>query len=256
MIDLSIVMTAHYEGRLAHHTMKSLFRAMAHAAEADISVEAVIVKDRADKATAEYLSVYASNPSISLCDVDYGDPGLARNFGVTKARGEFVAIIDSDDLVCQNWLADAYRLASQNESDIVAHVDYVYMFKGDQCYALYRQIPMGDPAFDPLYLFDCCYWNAICVARKSVFVAVPYQSSLQSGGFGYEDWHWNCETLSYGIEHFTVPNTVLFKRLKPSGSVFNHSEGSRHVVRPSRLFEPQLMQRLINKYGRPGRREI
>ena len=44
--------------------------------------------------------------------------GAARNFGVTKARAEFVMFVDSDDIVTKNFCAGPYQLLTRLDADI------------------------------------------------------------------------------------------------------------------------------------------
>lgn len=43
----------------------------------------------------------------------------ARNFGLDKARGDFLAFVDSDDYVSENMLEEMYDLAIKNNAEIV-----------------------------------------------------------------------------------------------------------------------------------------
>lgn len=43
----------------------------------------------------------------------------ARNFGIDKASGEFLAFVDSDDYVSENMMEEMYDLAKKNEAELV-----------------------------------------------------------------------------------------------------------------------------------------
>lgn len=52
--------------------------------------------------------------------------GAARNFGVSKAEGEFVSFVDSDDYVDPNYLEVLFRGISKSEIAVVDSMDLIY----------------------------------------------------------------------------------------------------------------------------------
>lgn len=247
--DITVVMTAHHEGRLAHHTMRSLFRARTYAVERGISVATIVVLDRPDEATERHFSSYAGRPDIVISRADYGDLGLSRNHGISLSAGTYVAILDADNLFCLNWLFDAAGYLGSRSAETVVHPEYQMVFEA-QNFA-FRQISSTDPSFEVRNLIEYNYWDAVCMARREVFVGHPYESTTSTEGFGFEDWHWNCETLADGIEHHVVPGTVHFMRMKKSGSLLAYTRGSRRLIRPSKLFDPQVLSRAVQE-GMPS----
>lgn len=243
--DISVVITAHHEGRLAHHTMRSLFRTQEHAAERGLTVQTVVVLDRPDEATTRYFSSYAGRPDVVVTSADCGDLGLSRNHGIDLSSGKYVALLDADNLFCKNWLCDALRYLESRDADIVAHPEYQMVFEAQNF--TFRQISSTDPAFEVSNLIEYNFWDAVCMAGKEVFVKHPYESTTGTEGFGYEDWHWNCETLADGIEHHVVPGTVHFMRMKKSGSLLAYTRGTHRLIRPSRLFDPEVFSSVVHK---------
>ncbi len=241
-IDISVVVTAHHEGRLAHNTMRSIFRAAQYALERGSTVEIIVVLDRPDRKTIDYFSSYGES-AISLAKADFGDPGLSRNFGITLASGRYVAVVDADNLIAINWLHDASRYIAGKEKQIVAHPEYQVLFENVNL--VFRQISSTDPQFSVANNFEYNYWDTVCVAQKDIFLRHPYEETTGGPGFGFEDWHWNCQTLADGIEHHVIPNTVHFMRMKKSGSNFAFHVGTSRIVRPSRLFEPEILSRML-----------
>jgi len=240
--DLTVVVTAHREGRMAHHTMRSLFRAMAYGNERGMSFKVVVVLDRADDPTREYF-LKCNHRDVTIRTADCGDLGLSRNFGVGFAEGRYVGVLDADNLICRNWLFDAARYLDSLGREAVAHPEYQMVFEARNF--VFRQISSLDPDFTIGNIIEYNYWDAVCVARRETFTRHPYEATTQSEGFGFEDWHWNCQTLADGIEHHVVPGTVHFLRMKRQGSLLTHTRASKRVIRPSKLFEPELFSVLV-----------
>ena len=242
--DVSMVVTAHHEGRLAHHTMRSLFRAMEFAGDRGLSIEVVIVMDRPDRATENYFSRY-KNLEIIIKLVDFGDLGLSRNFGISLASGKYIAILDADNLIAGNWLYDSFIYLEKNSKDIVAHPEYQMVFEAKNF--VFRQISSTDERFRMENIIEYNYWDAVSVTKREIFLKYPYEGTTQGRGFGFEDWHWNCQTLSGGVEHHIVPNTVHFMRMKKSGSLLAYTRETNRLIRPSRLFDPHTFSSMLEK---------
>lgn len=243
-VDISVVVTAHHEGRLAHHTIRSVRRSAEYARQRGIVTEIIVVLDRANQKTEDYFSVYKGS-DVVVESVGLGDPGLARNHGVAKASGTYVGLLDADDLMGREWIHKAVSYLSSTEKDIIARPEYQIVFGAKNL--LFRQRSSDDPEVYLEDLLDCNHWTNICVARREIFSANPFQRSAPDSGFGFEDWHFNCETLADGIEHHVVPETVQFIRAKKSGSRLAFDNESSRLVRPTRLFEPKRFSSLLAK---------
>ncbi|MBA4374169.1 MAG: hypothetical protein C0402_15065 [Thermodesulfovibrio sp.] len=240
--DISVVITAHHEGRLAHHTLRSIFRAKRYASERGLSLETIVVLDRPNPETKDYFSFYGDE--ILKVSGDFGDPGLSRNFGIRHASGRYVSIIDADNLIAGNWLYDAYQYLEAREEPVIAHPEYQLFFENESL--VFRQISSTDPEFSVSNIIEYNYWDTVCVAKREIFLRHPYEVTTGGPGFGFEDWHWNCQTLADGIKHHVVPGTVHFMRMKKSGSNFAHHVGTSRIIRPSRLFEPDTFSRMLD----------
>ena len=234
--DVSVVVTAHHEGVLAHATMRSLVSACRRATESGLVVEVVVVLDRADRATEDYLAavleegMFDDAAEISVLEVDHGDLGLARNAGLAVARGEHAGTLDADNVVSRNWLVDGVATA-RRDPEAVVHPEWIVSFGAR--HVLWPMIGTDDPRFEPALLKGHNYWDAFSLARRSLYLDFPYQRS--GAGRGPEDWHWNIETVAAGVRHVTAPGTALFYRVKGAGSLMALHEGSGHLLAPARM---------------------
>jgi len=234
-VDISVVVTAHHEGLLAHRSMRSLFVAVEYATTRGLTTEIVVVLDKPDTATAEYFAT-TGRGEFRLETVAFGDPGLSRNHGVKVSAGRYVAFLDADNLFSEFWLYKAYRCLEKTATPVVVHPEYYVIFEMEN--RIWRQISSLDPQFSPLTLLETNCWDTVCMARREVFLDNPFYVTTHGHGFGYEDWHFNCETLVNGIEHGVVPETSYFIRRKSQGSQLLESNRDNRVLGPSKLFDP------------------
>jgi hypothetical protein len=207
-----------------------------------LAIEVVIVMDRPDRATEKYFSGH-KNSGIIIKPADFGDLGLSRNFGISLASGKYIAILDADNLIAGNWLYNSFMYLQQCGKDIVAHPEYQMVFEAKNF--VFRQISSTDERFRAENIIEFNYWDAVCVTKKDIFMECPYEGTTQSQGFGFEDWHWNCQTLASGVEHHVVPGTVHFMRMKRSGSLLALTKETNRIIRPSLLFDPATFSAMI-----------
>lgn len=150
-VKLSIIITAHDEGLMAHHTMLSVLRALEDFPE---SHEIIIHIDNGDKATREYFARYEGEKGVRIYENDFRDAGLARNFAIKQAMGKYVSIIDADDLVSGNYFRDTVRVLDQANGEIVVHPNYCLTFKDVDIEYVLQTLPESiDPETDAIREF-------------------------------------------------------------------------------------------------------
>jgi glycosyltransferase involved in cell wall biosynthesis len=242
--DISVIVTAHHEGRLAHHTMKSLMKAIGVAKEHSVKTEIIIVLDNPDAETEEYFSRYNGSGRV-VHRVDFGDPGLSRNHGGRLSSGRYVAFLDADDLFGKNWLRAAYDAAEKMDGYCVLHPEYSVCFEREDLIA--KHLGIYDNAFCLKNLLEYNYWSVFCFTRREVLTETPFIRASLDDGFGYEDWHWCCEVLSKGIPIMTVPETCVFVRRKLEGSRLSGHNRYKTMIPPSGLFEPATFSRMLQE---------
>lgn len=85
-------------------------------------IEIIVVDDKGtDNSVQVVRDIQAAHPEccIRLVEMPYNSKaGLARNAGIDNAKGEYVAFIDSDDVVEPNMFESLYMAAARDNSDI------------------------------------------------------------------------------------------------------------------------------------------
>lgn len=246
MTGLSLIVTLHREGRLAHPTLRSLGRAVRHAGAAGLSTELLLILDRPDPETLD-LVAWALSPTGALAQtettkvvVDFGDEGLSRNLGVDLARYPVVGTLDADNLICRTWLTAAHAAATATPELIVFHPSHVVIF--DKRRAVWPMVGTDHPDFRPHLLSARNQWDTFAVARKEVYRRHRFAATPEGSGLDHEDWHWHLETLAGGIEHRTVPATPFFYRAKRSDAQNAADRAARRALLPRTRF---LTSRLV-----------
>jgi glycosyltransferase involved in cell wall biosynthesis len=230
-LDISVVITAHREGRLPHRTLRSVRRSIICAEVDGVRSEIVVVLDRPDTETRAF---FEQQRDVRLYEVDFGDTGPSRNFGARQARGRYINYLDADDLFSRRWLAKAIRAAVAAEYPAVWSPQFTVIFENEN--VIWRHVPSSDPEFRPERLIDVCHWLPANLMRREIALQIPFQACHPSTGFGSEDWHWHCELLAAGVAIEVVSDTSLFYRRRHDSRSALHIH-QHAVYRPTRLFD-------------------
>lgn len=91
-------------------------------------IEIITVNDGSTDKSEEIIKSYMDDKRIIFINKKNGGQASARNLGLTKANGDYIIFIDSDDYTNLDMCEKAYK-AAQNMYDIVC-MDY-YTVKGD-----------------------------------------------------------------------------------------------------------------------------
>lgn len=88
-------------------------------------IEIILVNDGSTDSSAAICKKYASvDPRISFFDQENRGVSVARNHGLSHARGEYVYFLDSDDTIASDFLLEAVTIARNSDADIVVLGEY------------------------------------------------------------------------------------------------------------------------------------
>lgn len=164
---------------------------------------------------------------------------VARNFGATKAKGDYLLFLDGDDKIGNEYLQLATEafLASPN-------VNYVYCdiqeFGNSNNY---RSIEMLD--LKKTLLHNQTHVSAII--KKELWLA--------SNGFdenfkkGWEDWDFIITLLKIGIEYYKIPKGLLNYRILTSSRDTN-AVNTHHKLLKNQIYLKHI-ESYIEYFGEP-----
>lgn len=224
-LNISCVIAAHHEGIMLHWSLLSYEAMRVYAEERGSKVEWVIVLDRADEETVRVVNNFSGiHSDDKIIYADNGSLSLTRNDGIRVSRYDIICILDADDYFSKDYLYKSAVEVSKN-NNYICHPNYMLSFGSSE--SIYK-IP--DMRFDKrinayAMVFQHPYSSSV-VAHKKIFQDVKYIKINKM--FGFEDWHWNCETMKKKYIHIVSDNTFRFYRRRNDGML----SGMRDCIMP------------------------
>ena len=167
--------------------------------------EIIVVDDGSTDRSAEVARSYG--PIVRCVSQGHQGIGGARNTGISLARGELIALLDSDDIWTTNKLErQCTALSACPELDAVfCRMKALF---GPELKP--SELPAGDES-----VTDACLASGF-LARRQVFVETgPFDTSLRRGEFVC----WFGRAKENGVRFEVLPEVLLHRRIHAGNSV-------------------------------------
>lgn len=229
-VTLTVVVTAHAEGRLLRPTLRSVAAATTAVTERGYACELLIALDDATDGTRREAERWIDSGEIDarvrVMELTLGDAGLTRNAAADAAAGTFLAFCDGDDLVSRNYFSGALQMLIESAPPLIVHPALVISFGARAT----RWVIPATESVDYTDLIRHNLWPSSSVSHRSTYREHRYVAMPAAEGFGPEDWFWNIQTSIARIPHRPIPDTVFFYRVRERGGVNN---GHARSILPS-----------------------
>lgn len=171
MVNVSIIIPCYNHGKYLPEVLTNL--------ESSNSIyEVIIINDGStDAVTLQMLDAYREK---DYTVVDQPNQGLsaARNTGIAHAKGEFVLLLDADNLILDGFIEKALRIFYSDSQVAVVYSDAEYFGS--------RQGRWNVGDFNLQRLMISNYIDACAMVRKSIFAELGGYDTEMKGGL--EDW--------------------------------------------------------------------
>ncbi len=223
LMDVSVVIPTRNRGHLLATTLRSVLR------QRGVDVEVIVVDDASADQTAHVTREFDDARLQMLRHATPRGPNAARNTGARKARGEWLAFIDDDDL----WAPD--KLARQLGAAVDTGCDWAYAgsVNVNERLEVIHGVPPPTPAQAVAAL---SHYNAIPASASNVIVRRA--AFVTAGGFNEtlrvcEEWDlWI--RLARGGPPACVPRPLVAYRMHAGNASLDASaiiEGARAIER-------------------------
>lgn len=121
---VSVIIPAYNTERYIAHAVQSALD------QTESNIEVIVVDDGSGDSTATIVKGFADKRITLLNTTNNSGPGHARNRALKEAKGDWIAILDSDDWYAPERLARLLEVAQAENADLVA--DNLYMIHDNE----------------------------------------------------------------------------------------------------------------------------
>jgi len=208
--------------------------------------EWIVVDDGSqDQRAREVLEIAAGrDPRIRLLRQSNSGPAAARNAGVARARGKYVCLLDSDDLLEPTFLEQcAWFLETE---PAFAFVNARTVSFGTREYAWPHGFERG-----PAMLDDNSAPAIALVRREAILEVDGFDDSIR---VGHEDWDFWLRMAQGGHWGHTLPGYLAWYRQRDTSRLHRFKRDARTNDRFAALMRSRY-QHLANAFPAPRKRE-
>ena len=249
-VRLSVIMPVYNAGEFLRDTLQSVL-----GQDVEGGMEVIAVNDGSTDDSLAILEEYASRDSrLKVFSQPNGRQGKARNKGLDHAHGEFVAYMDSDDLISEGFYNKLCKAAIDNNADIAfaeikrinkTGVKFFYGLKKSECV---------ESIEDKLRICHCppSFCSVNMVVRRSVIDSLGLRFAE---GVFYEDAAYVFHLLCGSGRLVTVPDAQYIYMHHKGSTVHSHQTAAKQldkyhahkeVVQLARKYKAQLPRKFLN----------
>jgi glycosyltransferase involved in cell wall biosynthesis len=200
---ISAIIPCHNYGDYLDFTVNSLLD------QTYSTIEIIVVNDGStDESTRRKLATY-DKPNTRVVHRAQGYPAAARNTGFQHTSGEYILVIDADDLLEKTFVEKAVDILNTHQN-VGAVSSYVLKFGYNDC--IWRPVGGGIDNFK--YKINC--GSAVLVRREAWLDAGGYNESFIEN---YEDWNFYIDITKRGWVIHIIPELLFYYRTKPQSRV-------------------------------------
>ncbi len=202
------------------------------------NIEVIAVNDGSDDGTLSVLESVGDNRLRIISQPNMGQ-GFARNAGMEKASGEYIAFVDADDTIEKEMLEKMYKRAKEDKSDVVQCNIYDIYPDGSRKIQLSCEsrtaVIVGRGAYADAYFTPCVHSYEVC--NKLI-----KRSFLEKTGIKFKDTRiYFSEDLRFNLDLLAAINKISFIK-EPYYNYYQyesshfHSDASARIEGVSALF--------------------
>lgn len=204
--------------------------------------EALIIDDGSADRTGELVTTFIQKDSrFRLLRKVNGGLSSARNFGIHHAKGEYIALLDGDDLYLPNKLATHLEILDRNPSvGVVYSASQALRDDGTPTWLTISGKPLYPNSLRSLLCKNFVGHGSNGIFRKEIIAEIgDFDESLKS----VEDLDFWLRLAETRWTFHRVPSVQCYYRVRPAGLSFNidrMQETQAQVMQSAYLRNPEL----------------
>ena len=225
-------------------------------------IEIICVNDGSTDNSLKIIQDYAQKDNrIVIIDKQNEGYGKGMNDGLDKATGEYVGIVEPDDYVDLHMYEDLYKIAHENDLDVIKADFYRFVYKNGTLIATYNQLSKDGTGYNQIvnpkehpqvFRYILNTWSGIYKREMLEKYHIRHNTtpgaSFQDNGFWFQTFAW-AERM-----YFVNRPYYMNRRDNPNSSV--NSKSKVYCMNEEYQFihefldrNPQLKEYFIYEYS-------
>lgn len=225
-------------------------------------IEIICVNDGSTDNSLKIIQDYAQKDNrIVIIDKQNEGYGKGMNDGLDKATGEYVGIVEPDDYVDLHMYEDLYKIAHENDLDVIKADFYRFVYKNGTLVATYNQLSKDGTGYNQIvnpkehpqvFRYILNTWSGIYKREMLEKYHIRHNTtpgaSFQDNGFWFQTFAW-AERM-----YFVNRPYYMNRRDNPNSSV--NSKSKVYCMNEEYKFihefldrNPQLKEYFIYEYS-------
>lgn len=180
-----------------------------------INLELIIIDDGSTDSSLDIINSIEDNRIVLLINESNKGQSYSRNRGIKESSGQYIAIMDADDVADPNRLEEQAKFLAHNKniSIVGSHVNVINE-KGD--FQRIRKFPTNNDEIKVDLIFNCPLVHSAVMWRKSDFENHELQYSEDfTCAQDMELW----SRAMFFLNFANIPKPLIYSRFRNSNSV-------------------------------------
>lgn len=219
---ISIVIPCYNQGHFLEQTLQSVLD------QTYASWECLIVNDGSTDNTSEIAGKWQQRDNrFRLIQKENGGRSSARNFGLDNAQGEFIQLLDADDLLLPTKFGKSIGAFENPNCDVVLTNFLRFRKTPEKTRRAFCDLQKQTYSFESILLgWDVHFSIPIhCgIFRQQTIKGIRFNTLLNA----YEDWFFWLEVYKKAKETTFIDENLAYYRMNPAGTTINfeHMQGN------------------------------
>ncbi len=182
-------------------------------------IEIICVDAGSDDGTLEIINDYAAKDDrIKVLISDRKSYGYQMNIGVDNASGEYIGIVETDDYVLPEMYEELYKIASENDLDLIRSDFYRFTGSGETLSKAYNRQTGDVSAYNHIYdikhnqIAFRFLMNTWCGIYKKEFLDKNHIRHNETPGASYQDNGFWFQTLMFSEKAWFLDRAFYMNR--------------------------------------------
>lgn len=185
------------------------------------NIEIIIVNDGStQKESIDVLDTFRDS-NVNIFHIENSGPCSAKNFGVSKAKGEIICFLDSDNIILPEYANRAVKEITENSLD--------WCFPDALYFGIKEGVRIQKLKCPEEVLINSPIDNCIFIRKKAFIDVGQFDEKLNR--LGLEDWELSLRLVLGDFKYAYIPTPLFKYRVREDSRSANEAKTHQHEIK-------------------------